>query len=614
MTFLYPLGLLGLIGIPILIIIYILKNKYIEQIIPSTYLWTLSERFLKRRNPLSKIAGIISLILQLLLVLVISLAIARPQLVLAGEARAYTFILDGSGSMVAVEDGKSRFDEGKEAILEIIGDSVEGSSYSLVYVGGETRVVFEDVGDKERAAKLLGDLSPVHSTVDFSGAIGVAQSYFDSNNSALTYLVTDKTYTSTRNITVVNVASEVNNLAISDVTYIKSGENVTVRGNAVSYGAAATVELSLFKDDVASAVASAEVNIPAGGSAPFSLSARVGDFYSLTVRLPGEDAISLDNEYTIFSVESANEYSALIVSDLPYFLETVLENVSSVSIKTVKASEYVPESGYDLYIFDSYTPNDIPADGAVWFVNPVASTDGTGFSVQGKYTPDEAVELQLSDSTATLVERLTDGVSGKGIYVTEYVKCGLYEQFTTLFTHMGNPVIFTGTNVYGNREVVFAFDLHESNLPLMLDYVALAGNFIGYSFPTVLDRTDYIAGEELSVNVVAGTDSIIVKSPSGSVTSLSTSGAVAEMLLSEAGVYKIELTVSGGVKDYYVFSDFPTDERAPIATGDDIGLVGEAGSEGIDGIYENYIILFIILVLLFLADWGVYCYEKHQLR
>ena len=68
MSFLYPLGLLGLIGVPILIIIYIIKNKYTEQTVSSTYLWTLSERFLKRKNPINKLAGIISLILQILAV------------------------------------------------------------------------------------------------------------------------------------------------------------------------------------------------------------------------------------------------------------------------------------------------------------------------------------------------------------------------------------------------------------------------------------------------------------------------------------------------------------------------------------------------------------------
>ena len=50
MSFQYPLGLLGLIGVPVLIIIYLLKNKYTEQIIASTYLWELSEKFLKRKK------------------------------------------------------------------------------------------------------------------------------------------------------------------------------------------------------------------------------------------------------------------------------------------------------------------------------------------------------------------------------------------------------------------------------------------------------------------------------------------------------------------------------------------------------------------------------------
>ena len=86
MSFKYPLGLLGLIGVPILIIIYILRSKYNEQTVPSTYLWTLSEKFFKRRNPLSGITGIISLILQILMVIIRSRAISRPIFVVPDSA------------------------------------------------------------------------------------------------------------------------------------------------------------------------------------------------------------------------------------------------------------------------------------------------------------------------------------------------------------------------------------------------------------------------------------------------------------------------------------------------------------------------------------------------
>ena len=90
------MGLWGLIGIPILILIYIIKNKYTEQTVSSTYLWTLSERFVKRRNPLTMITGLIALILQILAVAAISLAIAHPVFTLKDAARQYYFILDKS--------------------------------------------------------------------------------------------------------------------------------------------------------------------------------------------------------------------------------------------------------------------------------------------------------------------------------------------------------------------------------------------------------------------------------------------------------------------------------------------------------------------------------------
>ena len=116
MSFLYPLGLLGLLGVPIVVIIYILRSKFNELTVPSTYIWTLSEKFFKRRNPLSGITGLISLILQILTVILVSLAIARPIFVVPDSAGEYCFVLDASGSMNYKDGSKTRFDEAKDYI------------------------------------------------------------------------------------------------------------------------------------------------------------------------------------------------------------------------------------------------------------------------------------------------------------------------------------------------------------------------------------------------------------------------------------------------------------------------------------------------------------------
>ena len=122
MNFIYPLGLLGLIGVPILIIIYIIKNKYTEKTIASTYIWTVSERFLKRKRPISQLVGLISLILQILAVVFISFAIAHPVMVEKGKAHEYCFMLDASGSMQTNCGDTTRFVTAKAEIESIINE------------------------------------------------------------------------------------------------------------------------------------------------------------------------------------------------------------------------------------------------------------------------------------------------------------------------------------------------------------------------------------------------------------------------------------------------------------------------------------------------------------
>ena len=193
MSFLYPLGLLGLLAIPVLILIYIIKSKYTEQVIPSTYLWTLSERFLKRKNPVKAITGIISLILQILAVIFISIALAHPVFTLPGKADDYCFVLDGSGSMNVVEDGISRFERGKEEIRRIISSAADGSTYTLIITGNTVDMPVKTSADKNFALNQLNKATPSYVSRNVSTATAVAQSTFDELDGAgRYYVVTDK--------------------------------------------------------------------------------------------------------------------------------------------------------------------------------------------------------------------------------------------------------------------------------------------------------------------------------------------------------------------------------------------------------------------------------------
>ena len=67
-------------------------------------------------------------------------------------------------------------------------------------------------------------------------------------------------------------------------------------------------------------------------------------------------------------------------------------------------------------------------------------------------------------------------------------------------------------------------------------------------------------------------------------------------------------------KIFNLYSSLPKEESATVYEVVDFGLTGELHNEYSDGKYEELIIFFIILSVIFMADWVVYCYEQYQLR
>ena len=166
----------------------------------------------------------------------------------------------------------------------------------------------------------------------------------------------------------------------------------------------------------------------------------------------------------------------------------------------------------------------------------------------------------------------------------------------------------------GTREVVFAFDLHDSNMPLLMDYITLSKNLLDYSFPTILEDSSYICGETVSINVLSNCDSIRVESPNKNVTYLDVSNEVTSFTTTEVGIYNIKVMNGDNETNFSIFVNMPIEEQYSNDSAIILNLQGVKENNYRDGIYDKLIVLFVILAVIYMADWMVYCYEQYQLR
>lgn len=612
MSFVYPLGLLGLIGIPILIIIYIIKNKYTEQIVTSTYLWHLSEKFLKKRKQVKLVSGIISLILQIIAVTTISLLVAQPIITLPNVAKEYCFILDASGSMNMEVNNTTKLEIGKDKIEEVILSTTNGSKFTLVYAGATPRVVYEKLEDKEKAVEHLNGLQASGSTISYKNVLSYVQDYFNTNPSLVTYLITDRDYNSS-NIEVINVSNHEENYALSDVNYIVVGNKLKLDGNVISYEKDANINLDVYIDEVLKK--EDVITVRKQEKTAFSYEFSDIDFDSIKVIIRNEDGLSVDNMEIFYNVEKEHDYSTLIVSDRPFYLYSAIETLGNSDITVIKTENYDPSiSGYSLYVFDAFSPSELPKDGTIWIFGAEESITGSGFSAQSVIENESGIELDYPKNSTTTFKTLTNGLTREKIYVSKYVKYGLYRNFTTLLTCEGNPAVFTGLSDNGNREVVFAFDLHNSNLTLLMDYLVMIKNLLDFSFPIIISESNYTCGDVAIVNILSDFDSVRVESPNGNISYLDVNVELAEVELTEAGIYTLTIMSGDESKVFSLYVGLPEEESNTSHEIVDFSLQGIKGNDFIDGKYDKLIILFIIIAVIFMTDWVVYCYEQYQLR
>ena len=159
MSWLYPLGFLGLIGLIVLAVIYLIKPNYQNKFISSTFVWKLSLKYRKKRLPISKLRNIILIICQVLAITACSFLLAQPFIDGddANAGKEKVIIIDASANMLAEVEGVTRFDravDGAEALAKETLDN--GGAVSVILASRKASVLVQRLDSEgEEAATNL---------------------------------------------------------------------------------------------------------------------------------------------------------------------------------------------------------------------------------------------------------------------------------------------------------------------------------------------------------------------------------------------------------------------------------------------------------------------------
>src|SRR5437762_12276230 len=107
MNLLNPLGLIGLAAIVPVVVLYFLKLKREERVVPSTLLWKKVIEDMQVNSPFQRLKYSLLLLLQILLVALIGFALARPYLNIGGVPGKKTVLLIDPSASRATRDAGS---------------------------------------------------------------------------------------------------------------------------------------------------------------------------------------------------------------------------------------------------------------------------------------------------------------------------------------------------------------------------------------------------------------------------------------------------------------------------------------------------------------------------
>ena len=518
MSLLSPWSLLLILPLGgIIVLLYLLKLKRKEQMVSSVMLWQDAVADIQANAPFQKLKKSLLLLLQLIALLAVIGAIARPYIrTQGGQGSRIVVILDSSASMQATDVKPSRFDDARSKALGIVGRMGGGDTMLVMTAGSKARVVASFTSDKKSLTEAINRLKPVDTPCNMRQALVLALSLVAGKTRTPPRIVvlSDGGFEALSDLSAGNakldfmrVGKECGNVAITGLSSRKtlSGEQQVFIGFRNYAKQPKTFNLEIYLND--ELVDIREQSLKAGESRQELLKEVGGLDGRVTAKLDVKDDLAVDNTGSVY-LTKPRKISVLMVSTGNIFLQNALNLDPRTSVtKADSLPANFKDSKYDLVVFDGITPPANLPQGGYLLINAACS--------QGPAQVGEAVSRPSIVDYARNhpVSRYVDFAN---VQVAEAKRLSPANWATTLVESGGGVLAVAGSRG-GRNFVQLSFSLLDSDFPLRVGFPIFVTNCLDWLVPaqTLSAGESIRTGQPMHIDVPTNVSQIEVTNPQG---------------------------------------------------------------------------------------------------
>ncbi|MEQ8821717.1 MAG: BatA and WFA domain-containing protein [Sumerlaeia bacterium] len=621
MSFLANPWLWGLFGLlPVIVIMYLLKLKRRRVLVPSTLLWRRSVQDMIANSPFQKMRNNLLMWLQLLLLALLILAFLRPVMKLENlRGTRLILLIDISASMqTEEEDGRTRLEIAQDAALDAIASLKSEDEVAIYTFSNRVQPIQTLTSDLDIARTAVRGIAAqdTHTTLAEAGLLlqGLTATrgpdgVFQPLENAKTVILSDGAIAGTDsladvpNVEFVRIGTTTDNMGITavDVRESFAGDFEYQIFVSVTNSSAEEKEAYIELQADGEVLDLKAAAVPPGGTSGVVFS--TGEILDgiATIRLDGEDALSLDNTARV-RIQPPTDISILVVSNGNFFIEQALSVDPRVKVSRISPAGYTPSEEYDIVIFDNATSGELPPGNFV-FINSLPPLETFAEGAENVSNP------RIIDWNR--VHPLTRYVNFEDVLIGQAMDIAAPRAALPILQAVETDLI-TLTETETQKFLVIGFDVFKSYWPVDVSFPIFIANMIDYfsrSGSGIL-RPSYSTGETIALIPGREDTKVTVTTPAGETLDFPLEGISTAYLTetSRAGIYSASYD-SRAVVDLLPVNMLSFDEtiiapRESLVVGGS-EIIGSDEKVRTDQEVWHWFVLAALGILM--VEWAIYC-------